>query len=270
MFKKSLYILLLIKCLYWLIYYQTIFGPDSYLYLQSNNIGVIKNFAFILYNHFTPLLALIFIINLALICLLRLITAQLKILLDIAIWFLTINIHFLNYPASTGGTYLLNIFLLFNTFLLEKNTSSQTKTNEWYNFLHNISFLCLVFQVCWLYLASFIAKLNDAFWINGDAVNQISRVYFYNSNFSPSSSILSLPLTYITLTYQALFSIVVFIKPVKNYFLAIGIIMHIYIFFIMGITEFSITMIVAYLLFTDIKKIVFLRYVYTRTIKRIK
>jgi hypothetical protein len=56
------------------------------------------------------------------------------------------------------------------------------------------------------------------------------------------------------LGYQLLFPVLVWIKKIKKMFLLLGILMHLYIAFVMGLVEFGSVMIISYIIFWPIKK----------------
>ena len=56
-------------------------------------------------------------------------------------------------------------------------------------------------------------------------------------------------LNYTVIAYQLLFSVFVWIQPLKKWFLLIGVVQHLFIAFILGLPSFGLIMIVAYAVF---------------------
>jgi hypothetical protein len=113
-------------------------------------------------------------------------------------------------------------------------------------------------QVCIVYFFSAVTKLTDESWMNGTAVFQTSQINHYSlpwfTQHSSGLRPLFIFLNYLVLGYQLLFPIVVWIKKAKKVFLIIGILMHLYIAFVMGLVSFGLVMILCYIYFWPQKK----------------
>jgi hypothetical protein len=60
---------------------------------------------------------------------------------------------------------------------------------------------------------------------------------------------LFIALNYVVLAYQLLFPVLVWIKKIKKPFLILGILMHLYIAFVIGLVSFGFVMILPYIYF---------------------
>ncbi len=249
-FKRLLYIFVIIKCIYWLCYYNLLFGENSIVYTEPHSIGFIKDFAFYLYNSNSTNLGYVFLVSAILLSILPFFFRKLYLISDFILWILIINISNKLYPTLTGGDYLMNQFLLFNCFLaFEKNR------NNFKIIFHNFACIALVIQICMVYFLSALAKLNSAEWLNGSAIATTLQIKQYALEpFSDTKqNALSFILNYVVLFYQLFFPLVIWFKKIKKPFLIIGIIMHLFIAFAMGLMSFGFIMILGYVYFYDFK-----------------
>jgi len=245
-----LYAFIIIKCIYWLGFYNLLFGSNSIVYSQLRTIGFVKNWAFYLYNSTSIKLSYAFIFGAVLLCILPFILKKLYFISDFLLWLLVINLNNKIYPTLSGGDYLLNQFLFFNCFLVFFESSSTLK-----KMLHNFASIAIVFQICLVYFLSGLAKLNSSEWLNGSAITTILQVQHYSIDIFSNSkqNILSVIINYIVLFYQLFFPLLIWFKKIKLPFLIIGIFMHLFISFIMGLTSFGFIMILGYVYFYDFK-----------------
>lgn len=258
-FKNLLYIFLLIKCIYWLVYYPVLFGDLSLFFLKSTTqLTLIKKLAFVLYFQNEPYAALLFIIPIILISSLAIFKLRVPFVSEFIIWLLVINVHNRIYPTLTGGDFLLHQLLFFNIFISNNFSVKNKIRGEIKTLLHNLGVISVIIQVCIVYFFAALAKLEDSQWLNGTALEVISKVEHFSIPFIVNESsnftgILKL-LNYIVLFYQLLFPVLVWFKKIKIPFLIIGVLMHLYITFIMGLMSFGVIMIISYIYFWPIKK----------------
>ena len=249
-FKRLLYIFVIIKCIYWLCYYNLLFGENSIVYTEPHSIGFIKDFAFSLYNSNSTNLGYVFLVSAILLSILPFFFRKLYFISDFILWILIINISNKLYPTLTSGDYLMNQFLLFNCFLaLEKNKSNFKIS------LHNLASIAIIIQICLVYFLSAIAKLNNEAWLNGSAISTTLQIKQYSLELFPNykQNALSFILNYVVLFYQLFFPLVIWFKKIKKPFLIIGIIMHLFIAFAMGLMSFGFIMILGYVYFYEFK-----------------
>jgi hypothetical protein len=107
-----------------------------------------------------------------------------------------------------------------------------------------------------VYLVSAIAKINDPAWRDGTALVLTShaehyRMFALRPWMYPG---LWMAAGYFIIAWQALFPLLVWWRPVKMWTLVIGVVIHLYIAFGMGLLFFGITMIVAYIPFWPIRR----------------
>jgi len=175
-------------------------------------------------------------------------------LMSFAVYFFTVNLFSKGYLAFTGGEVLIN-FMLFYLMFIHPSRQKEGLGSDLQPIVNHVFFRIMLVQVCLLYFFSVLYKLLDENWVSGEAIMYVSRFDAYSTSWMQSAlennTILSVILTYTTLTYQALFPIVVWFKKMKKPFLMFGVVFHLGIAVGMGIFTFGIVMILVYLLFID-------------------
>ncbi len=262
-FKRLLYVFLLVKCCYWLFYYNLLFGQNSIVYSHPYDIGFFKSLAFFLYNRESPGASLWFIVPLLILCIFSLFKNRIYLLFDFLIWFFVLNIFNKIYPTLTGGDYLLNQLLFFNIFISDKFTSHTVplfmeKKNKMKICAHNFSVLAVIIQICLVYFTSAITKLGNMDWRHGKAVIMASEVNHFTLPFIShnidSIAILLVFFNFLVLIYQLLFPLLIWVNKIKKPFIILGILMHLYIAFVMGLVSFGLIMILTYIYFWPAKE----------------
>jgi hypothetical protein len=247
LFKRSLYVLLFIQCLYYLQNYQLLFGRESIIYISPAHIGWIRNIPFLLYYAEGERTAYWLIGSVMTIAIFNFLIPRVYFLTDFAAWILMLNLHNRVYPTLSGGDYLLNQLLLFNCLLAGR------AFKPWLAMLlHNLGVVAIMAQVILVYLVSSLAKLNDPLWRSGEAIaliGQLEHFWWRPVTAIPFIAPLFAPLAWGVMLYQLLFPVVMMIKKFKKPFLLAGIFMHLYIILAMGLVTFGVTMLICYLFF---------------------
>lgn len=228
--------------------------------VTPKSIGFFKTLPFFLYNSLSVNFSLVFLLGIILLSILSLLNLRLIFFLNIMLWFLVSNIHNRIYPTLTGGDNLLSQLLLFNCFLSNSFKNKFLWQDQIKICLHNFSLVALTIQISLLYFLSALAKLNDPQWLSGTAISAVSQIqYFWMFRFfthSKSLEPLFVILNYGVLFYQLFFPVLIWVKKVKKPFLVFGILMHLYIAFVMGLVGFGFIMILAYTFFWPKKETV--------------
>jgi hypothetical protein len=193
------------------------------------------------------------ILPLMALAILTLLGKEIFFLSNFLIWMLVLNIHNKIYASNTGGEFMLNQLLFFNCFSSNTYVSTDKIHNQLKRLLHNFAVVAIIVQVCLAYLLSALPKLQDPSWLNGNAVAQIAAIdHFSLPHLSNNNILYQLALkflNYVVLLYQLLFPALVFIRKIKKAFLLMGILMHLYIAFVMGLVDFGLIMMLSYLYF---------------------
>lgn len=253
-FRQSLYLFLLIKSIYWLFFYDFYFGPLAIVYNAPMAITSFKDLSFLLYASNSAFMSYAFILPVIFVSVLALVFKRKYILSDLLIWFLVINLNNKIYPTLTGGDYLLNQFLFFAAFLSISGNKQQESIRENLKvLLHNFSTIAIMVQLCLVYFLSALAKCNDMGWMSGTALETLSQIKHFNLYNGSGLGLFKL-LTYIIVFYQLAFPVLVWIKKIKKPFIIFGLLMHLYIAFVIGLPEFGFIMIIGYIFFWPVKK----------------
>lgn len=251
-FKKLLWLFLIIKCIYWIKYFDLLFGKNSFVVLKEFNVGLFTGAAFFLNNPQNSQLCVGAIVLLLTLSLLSLMSLKIAFVFDFIIWLLVINLHNRIYPTLTGGDYLLNQFLFFSIFIQTRFNNTLHWKIQLKIFLHNFGVVAILLQICFVYLVSAITKLNDSDWMNGKAVAMTSQVEHYNISsrlqFDINSTFAQI-LTYAVVIYQLTFPALIWLTTIKKQLIVLGIIIHLYIALVMGLVNFGFLMLIAYVYF---------------------
>lgn len=171
---------------------------------------------------------------------------------------------------SLSAVYTLWFLLLErNTFILDSSTEIISRTVPFVIILHFFqtffsnqkSFKLIsrlmpfgvMLQICLFYLFSFLSKIDDTVWINGTATYYTLRIDAYLMNdvnlALTKSAFFVYCSTYFTLLVELLFPFLVWFKRTKFIILAAGALLHIGIYLLMRIEDFSWVMIGSYFVF---------------------
>jgi hypothetical protein len=187
---------------------------------------------------------------------------------SVMIYFFTVNLNLKGYLCYTGGEALINLILFYLMFIhcrqpsgrslgemFKPKFSQEPGFSPVNNLLNNTFYWIMLLQICVVYVFSTLFKLLDDYWLSGEALMYISRIDAFSSGAMKSlfgdSPGLSAVFTWLSLLYQLLFPILVWVKRIKIPFLIGGVLMHLSIAFGMGIFTFGIVMIIMYILFLN-------------------
>lgn len=245
---------MIVKCVYWLARYDIYFGEHAMGYVNWHPQGPLKDLAYLLYRVQSSWAALALILAVLALCLLN---PRLKIyfITDAILWLLVVNLQNRIYPTLTSGDFLLNQFLIANCFFSLKEIKGDDFFTSLKTFLHNVSLTAIIAQICLAYFVAGLAKLGDSEWMQGTAMQTSMGIHHFGmyDSFKTFPIFMAIPLNYIVMFYQLFFSVLVWIRPVKKIFLVIGILMHLYIAFVLGLISFGFIMILSYVFFWPMK-----------------
>lgn len=253
LFKSVFYLYLLLRALFWFNQYDLFFGEHAVIYSPFRYTDSFKDIAFLLLNSHSYTLAYYFLGAMVLLSIAGLISKKTRPLTDFLLWLVVINLHYKLYASLTGGDYLVNQLLFFNIFLGPWTFLRHLQSNYITTIFHNAAVLAIIVQVCLLYFLSGLAKIIDAQWQSGEALEIIAGVAQFKLIETPHAGVLASlwlkAVNYLVMTYQILFPVVVFIRPIKKPVLLFGLVMHLYIFLFMGLFWFASIMILTYIFF---------------------
>ena len=246
LFRKVLYVFLAFQALSLLPSASAFWGPDAFLpyyyqvktpllqLLNPLQTGTFKN-----YYLFFPAAQLVFII-------LSFVIRPQRVLC-ILIYFFTAALHHKAAIIQNSGNDLALIMVFYLIFMSEKSSHPLNNT------LTNFSFLAAKLQVAFVYLVAGISKLRGEHWIDGTALYYVFNADEYSCWFAKhylaSSSFVVYTGTYLKLGLQLVFPLFIWFKRTKKLTMLLGIVIHVLIIFLMGLTDFGLIMIIVYALF---------------------
>jgi hypothetical protein len=257
--KRALYIFVLIKCIQWIRSYDLLFGANSIAIVKDfDYLLFYQNLAFILYKMKGLNAAYLFILPCFIISGLGFFKLRIPFLTDLLLWILVLNIHNRIYPTLSGGEILLNQLLFFSAFLSMKFDASKNTGPAFFKIIHNFANIGLILQICFVYFFSSLAKMQDEEWMNGTALGTTLQALHFSTNYWAWAAI-TFPaffvfLNYTVMAYQFLFPVGIALKKIKRSFILIGVLMHLFIAFAMGLMSFGAIMIISYIYFWPFKE----------------
>ncbi|MBK7668370.1 MAG: HTTM domain-containing protein [Sphingobacteriaceae bacterium] len=248
--KKLMAFFVLYKCLYWIIDFDLLFSAENIIYHNTVQLPWWKNAVFVLFNHPTPLVSVLFIAAAIAFSLYIVFFLGLSSNCVFLLWLVVSNLNNNAFCTLTGGDSLLQVLLFLCVFLSNTERKENVVLGDLDIAFHNLGITALQIQVCLVYFLNAVAKLADSDWMNGNAVSdtlalhEFSLPFFYQSNTT-----IDLVLNYTVILYQLLFPLLVWIKKIKKWYLLLGVVQHLYIAFILGLPSFGLIMILAYAAF---------------------
>lgn len=169
--------------------------------------------------------------------------------------YLFVVLHYGNVEISTGGHHLTQQLLFFHVLLFRVPEQFNSKIASLQRFLHHAAFYSIWFQIALMYFIAGFWKWTGTTWLNGDAM--LLTLSYKEFGFpwlaemmKEQRMLLSIG-NYVTFAYQMLFIVLIWIRPIRIYFLSIGLLFHLGIAFLIGITDFGLFMVAMYAIFIN-------------------
>jgi hypothetical protein len=144
---------------------------------------------------------------------------------------------------AEGGDLITRLVLIYLLFVLPAGARpARGSVAVW---LHNVAVVAIALQVVILYAESGLMKAYGAKWQHGTAmyyVSQLEWMFLQPARDWFKGPLLTTTTTYASLLYEILFPVAI-ISPLKLVWLGFGILLHLAIGILMGLTTFSIVMI---------------------------
>lgn len=252
LFSKLLYAFVALKSCYWLYNFDSQFLNILHINSSIPSISVVKDYAFVLShvcNSKINLLAILFVL-ISSFCLIFI--KRNFLWLRILVWLAIINIHNFVYVGLSGGDYLLNQLLFFNCFIIINKNTNIFKLNDLRIILHNLSIIGCIVLICLVYFTSGLTKILQENWQNGTAINFVINTRHYSLPWLYKAK-LSGWVNYLVIFFQLTFFLGMCFKQSRTCYLLGGMFFHLIIFLVMGLFNFSILMLIPYVLFFDLK-----------------
>jgi hypothetical protein len=255
LFRKSLYIFLLLETVVFFMIGSSIWGAEALVAPLDYSTGWISSMYYLLAQDGVADYYLLFLIArmIAIVAGLLGIFPRMSCFL---IYLVSANLYGTAFLTFTAGQQLVLIFLFFLIFIDErKKEESEFKSNNAFvlnNVLTNTFFFAVKLQLVIAYAFAGIYKLMGEAWVNGTALYYPLKTDEYSFPLAQEMAdvtwIIALG-TYLTLAYQLLFPILVWFKRIKKPFLLVGVFSHLFIAVVLGLWDFGLIMIIAYIIF---------------------
>ena len=134
-FRNALYLFLLYKVCVYLIQFQSLFSNERLIYHEVKHVNIVISSVYLLNDHYSVLLGVIFIILTAIFSIIGLLKKS-NYISNILLWIVVMNLTNFLYPTLTAGDYLLCNLLFFNCFFIPKESDNVT-LNEIKTAIHN-------------------------------------------------------------------------------------------------------------------------------------
>lgn len=223
-----------------------LWGINNVFYRQGHADDMLQNFFYqLIYDaeRFHP------IFYTHIICvLLSLIERRWSFIPRLLTWITGLMLYYAATEAFNSGMQIMLLLSFYCSFIYTKDGGALR------NVLTNLARYACTVQVVMVYLTAAIYKLSGQQWLAGDALYFALHIDYLSSSWMSSSSLIRSMLVYKTLTYAGLmyqiaFPILIWFKKSRLWFLAVGIIFHLFIGCVMHLWDFAIAMIFCYALF---------------------
>lgn len=177
----------------------------------------------------------------------------------LVVWVLFVNLHFGNHAISNGGWHIMHHLLLLSIFLVKVSPAANDRLAAFGRFIHHVAFYFIWWQISLLYLSSGLHKFLGTYWLKGEAMLIILSMEEFSlpwiAEAMQKNSALMMMLTWLGFSYQLLFPVLIWVKRLRPYLLMAGLGFHLFIAFVVGVTDFGIILIGAYVIFLPARKV---------------
>ena len=167
-------------------------------------------------------------------------------------FWLTFNLYIVYLPFANGADLVLFMLALWCIPIATKPAFKSETGSIIQKTCHNAGIILCQLQVIFIYLVSGWDKLNSEAWRSGDAIDYVIHLRnLYNPWFAGmfEDPGLQMVLSWMTILFELAFVVLVWFKKTRIPILIIGIFFHLFIWIVMSLPDFAITMIISYILF---------------------
>jgi hypothetical protein len=171
------------------------------------------------------------------------------------------TLFFVRHPAINGSDYILTAFS-FWCIPLNRPVGIRLQRTQWtQDGLFNTMVLILQFQLAFTYFISGWDKIWDPMWRSGEAFTYIAHI---DTMTNPSATWLfstatgNIMFSWITILFELLFIVLIWFRRTRVFVLCTGVIFHLFIWWALTLPDFSMIMILSYIIFvrdTDLQRV---------------
>lgn len=166
-------------------------------------------------------------------------------------WF-CLNFWRISAPMGNGSDLVLMVLSFWMIMLTPSQIEKDSNDKIGSHLFFNLIVLMCQLQVVIIYFVSGWDKLMNEIWRSGDALIYISRIDFviHPALYGmPDSVMLRMILAWMAIAFELSFVVLVWFSRTRLIVLAAGIIFHLVIWIALSLPDFSLLMIVSYLIF---------------------
>ena len=232
-----------------------LYGPSCFQVLKENSIAKYfpGGFSFIHAHYLFIFIIYIVLIVFNIVGIGRWITALLLFLM-------TDLVQKMNMPIVNGGDMLARLILLYlifadsyQYFVMFKSRQVSVSRKRTMNLLSNLSALSVMIQLCLIYFASGLAKLNTNLWWHGEATYYaLSIERFMGTRYNKlliQNKWFDIFTGYSVLVFEILFPFLIWIKKLRKLLLVSGFLFHAVIYVFLMIFGMEVVFVLVYGLF---------------------
>lgn len=167
-------------------------------------------------------------------------------------FWLTFNLYIVYLPFANGADLVLFMLALWCIPIAARPEFKSETGSIVQKACHNAGIILCQLQVIFIYLVSGWDKLNSEAWRSGTAIDYVIHLRnLVNPAFAGmfGHPTLQIVLSWMTIVFELAFVVLVWFDKTRISILIIGVIFHLFIWIVMSLPDFAITMIISYILF---------------------
>lgn len=180
----------------------------------------------------------------------------------ILFFLIVVNIYRITSPVANGADHIQLMLAAGMIFMSARPQLKSEKMLGVQMILYNASVLVTQLAIAFVYFLSGWDKLITPTWRTGDAFLMISNLqHLINPFFSDwlTNPVLNAVLAWLTILFELSFGILVWCRKTRLFILATGIFFHFVIAIMLNLPDFSVMMIVSYMIFLRDADYIYLR-----------
>lgn len=170
-----------------------------------------------------------------------------------AIFFwLTFNLYIVVLPFANGSDLVLFMLALWCIPLATHPVFRSPALNLFQKAAFNTGVLLCQLQVIFIYLVSGYDKVLSEVWRSGVAIDYITHLTsLYNPLFEGwfEVRLVQQILSWLTILFELAFVVLIWVQRTRLMMLAIGVIFHLFIWFVLSLPDFALIMMISYIIF---------------------
>ena len=256
LFRTALYLVVIVKTLVLLPAAPFVWGPNAYLAASIGESGNPLHYfqTFLLrapWDAFYPW----FMAGQILFAVLAIVGVQTRFS-SFCVYFFTTNLNAKAWLVLNGGDNIAEIMLLLMVFMVPGKPSpgEPTAGDLFRNTVANVTVIAARLQLVLVYLCSGLTKATGPLWQHGVAVYYTLETDEYSTALAPvatSFDWLIVVATYFTVAFQIAFVFLVWSRSTRWIVMTCGVILHLQIALLMGLWDFSLSMLACYFVFAS-------------------